>query len=90
MGLYEIEIHRNDYAQPVDMQAVYNALKANNIDFDPNERRNNLYGIDPDEIDEQPEYVYVDNGSIGEAVRLINELGYTTDEDEDDDDEEKA
>ena len=84
MTLNEIAIQRKDYREPVDMQAIYAALKENGIDFDPDERRTNISG---DEPEENPEYVYVDNGSLGEAVRVINALGYTTDEDEDEDEE---
>jgi hypothetical protein len=83
--LYEIEIHRKDYREPVDMKAVYAALKEAGVDFDPDERRNNISGGEPEE---HPEYIYV-TGSVGEAVRVINSLGYTTDEDEDEEDDDE-
>ena len=82
--LYEIEIHRNDYTTPVDMQKVYAALQEAHLDFDAGERRQSLAGV----AEENPEYVYVD-GCVSDAVRVINELGYTTDEDEGDEDEEE-
>ncbi len=76
--LTEIEIYRNHYATSVDMQKVYNALRDANLDFDPQERRGNIYGGTPAE---DVEYVFV--SCVTDAVRVINALGYTTDEDED-------
>lgn len=76
--LTEIEIYRSHYTIPVDMQKVYNALREAQIDFDPEERRGNIYGGAPVE---DPEYVFV-NGRVTDAVRVINALGYTTDEDD--------
>jgi len=79
MALYEIDIHRQQWNTPVDMQAVYASLRQAGIGFDPDERRGNIHGIDTS--DEQPEYVYVDTGYVGASVHVINGLGYETDED---------
>ncbi len=80
MALYEIDIHRSNYDEPVNMQAVYSALEAAGIEIDKDERRNTIYG---GTSDEQPEYVYIADGKVDQAVKIINGLGYTTDEDED-------
>lgn len=78
MSLYQININRSDYAVPVDMPSVYAALEAGHIEIDKEERAPSLSGVN----DEQPEYVYIADGRLSDAVRVIQSLGYTTDEDD--------
>lgn len=77
MILYEIAIERKTWNEEVDMQAVYTALQNAGIDVDKDERR----GGNPPSEDDQVEYVFVDAGYVSKAVKVINSLGYETDED---------
>jgi hypothetical protein len=79
--MYEIDIRRKEWGEPVDMQVIYSALEQAGIEIDKDERRSSIYALSKN--DEQPEYVYIADGRVGEAVKIINGLGYETDEDED-------
>jgi hypothetical protein len=70
--MYQIEIYRKQYGQPVDMDAICTAI----AELMTEDQLDN-YGNDVRES----EKVYVQFGAVGTAVKLINELGYTTDED---------
>lgn len=73
--MYAIEIYRNDYNQPVDMEAVCAAIVGLMADDQTDDNGNDV---------REREKVYVKFGTVGEAVRRINALGYATDEDEPD------
>ena len=77
--MYQIEVHRNQYAQPVDMDAVCAACA-------------DLMTDDQATSDGSPardvEKIYVRFGEVVTAVARINALGYATDEDESDNDDE--
>jgi DNA-binding transcriptional regulator LsrR (DeoR family) len=72
-AMYQIEIYRQQYAHPVDMDAIIAAIS-------------DLMTEDQATNDGTPareyEKVYVKLGAVGEAVERINALGYATDEDE--------
>ncbi len=72
MASYQININRKEWNQAVDMQALRAALSDL---IEGYEQVDNQYG-------EEGEFVMVDNLSVGEAVRRITQLGYSTDEDE--------
>lgn len=76
--MYEIEIYRNNWNEPVDMDAVHAAIV--NLMADDQEDQ---YGRDA----RTSEKVYVKFGCVVEAVKRINALGYRTDEDEEDEEE---
>lgn len=71
--MYQIEIYRKQYSQPVDMDAIVAAIA-------------DLMTDDQLTQDGSPardhEKVYVKFGEVAEAVQRINALGYETDEDE--------
>ncbi len=62
---WSINIERNN--GPVDMDAVQQALAQ--------------AGIEVEEIDRDMEKIMVGQYSVGKAVKVINKLGYETDED---------
>jgi hypothetical protein len=68
-----IEIYRNDYATPVDMNAIHAALDKATIEYDLEEEQDR---------DRDNMVFIVDTGETMDAVRIINSLGYRTDEDE--------
>lgn len=70
--MYQINIYRNDYSQPIDMAPI-KAACAQWMTAD--QGRN-------DEDDEGGEFIYVQFGTVVDAVAAINALGYRTDEDE--------
>lgn len=71
--MYQIEIHRQNYSTPVDMNAICTAI-ADLMTEDQVMQDGSLA--------REHEKVYVRFGEVVEAVRRINALGYTTDEDE--------
>jgi hypothetical protein len=73
---YQIQINRQQYNQSVDMSAIRTACAAYLAD-DQNPHGNDYEG----------EEIWVEFGTVGDAVVAINALGYTTDEDESDNDE---
>ncbi len=75
--MYQINIQRQQYNQPVDITKIRSTLSdLLTEDQDPHgyEQKN-------------PESVWVRFGTVGEAVQRINELGYSTDEDDVEDEE---
>jgi DNA-binding transcriptional regulator LsrR (DeoR family) len=71
--MYQIEIYRKQYDQPVDMDAVIAALG----DLMTEDQMTN-----DGTLAREHEKVYVRFGCVGIAVDAINALGYATDEDE--------
>ena len=70
MATYQINIYRKVHNAPVDMDAVRTAL-ADILSEDQYSGRGELL----------TEAINVAPGDVGEAVRLLNALGYQTDED---------
>ena len=69
--MYQINIERKHYSQPVNM----NAIKATCATWMTDDQgRNN-------DVDEHGEFIYVQFGTVMDAVAAINALGYATDED---------
>jgi hypothetical protein len=71
--MYQIEIYRQQYATPVNMDAVCDAV----ADLMTEDQATQDGTVARDH-----EKVYVQFGAVGEAVARINALGYSTDEDE--------
>jgi hypothetical protein len=70
--MYQIEIYRQQYSQPVDMDAVCAAV----ADLMTDDQFMN-----DGSLAREHEKVYVQFGAVAEAVERINALGYETDED---------
>lgn len=68
--MYQININRTQYDQPVDMAAIEQACAEWMTDEQINTHGN------------RGEFIYVQFGTVNLAVSAINVLGYTTDEDE--------
>lgn len=75
---WQININRSEYTKPVDMTAVEAACAQWMTDDQLNK-----YG-------DRGEFIYVEFGTVVDAVNTINALGYTTDEDEYEADEDDA
>lgn len=69
--MYQINIYRKQYSQPVDMAAIKTACAKWMTD-------------DQGDPDRGGEFIYVQFGTVGVAVDAINALGYQTDEDVED------